>query len=253
MDKKTVSNKTVIVVAIICVVLFGLMMVGAFMMTGGSNSGDLENYNAEFSDGVKLTWDELMKEENGEKYGYKADRISKEEIGIDAFKGSELVQIKVPETVTNISKTAFCYSPKLKLIQVVSTNPVYASTADGCLYFKETTTLQSVPATFAGKFTIANGTTEIGDYALANCVGITEIIIPETVTKIGKNAFESIRVESLTIPVTVQSIGKNAFANIEKMHIEYHGTMKEWCKVLGVLNLGDLNNEIEVETAPNEN
>lgn len=246
------SNKTVIAVVIVCVILFGLMIGAAFMMTSG-NSTNSGNYNVKFANGDTLTWDELLKEENAKKYGYILDLLSSEIIGPDAFEGTELVHIKIPETVTNIHHNAFNTALKLERIDVVSANPVYASTADGCLYFKETATLQSVPAAFTGKFTIANGTTEIGDYALANCVGITEIIIPETVTKIGFHAFDGIKVESLTIPITVQSIGKNAFANIEKMHIEYHGTMKEWCQIIGYINSADMNDGLEVSATPDKN
>ena len=245
------SKNSVIAIAIVCVILFGLIVGGSIMIFGGK--GDSNNYNAEFADGTKLTWEELMKEENGTKFGYDYKAISNEEIGVDAFKGSELVYIKVPKTVKNISTTAFNNASKLQTIAVVSTNEVYASTADGALYFKATTTLQTVPAGKTGPYVIANGTIAIGDYAFANCTGITEITIPETVKTIGKNAFEGIKIEKLSIPMSVESIGRNAFANIEKMKIEYPGTMKEWCQIIGYINLADMHDGLEVSAAPNKN
>lgn len=242
------SNKSVIAIAIVCVILFSLIVGGAIMMAGGK-SANSANYNVKFANGDTLTWDELLNEENAEKYGYNVKVLSKDAIGPDAFRGTELVYIKIPETVINISNTAFAYAPKLERIDVVSANAVYASTADGCLYFKKTTTLQTVPAALTGDFVIASGTTEIGDFAFANCISITNITIPETVIKIGSHAFDGINVRTLIIPNTVKRIGLDAFINIERMDIHYLGTKMDWYKGIGSINIGELPEGVHVFTA----
>lgn len=239
------SNKSVIAIAIVCVILFCLIVGGSLVIFGGKYSN---NYNVEFADGTKLTWEKLLNEKNAEKYGYNVEVLSKDAIGPDAFSGTELVYIKVPETVTSISETAFDNALKLERIDVVSTNPIYASTAEGCLYAKETTTLQTVPAAKSGNFEIMSGTKEIGDYAFANCVGITNITIPETVTRIGPHAFDGIKVETLVIPNTVKNIGYDAFINIEKMTIKYDGTKAEWYDVIGYLNISKVPKGVTVVT-----
>ena len=56
--------------------------------------------------------------------------------------------------------------------------------------------------------------TSIGKYAFESCRGLTSIKIPSSVTSIGKYAFESCSgLTSLTIPNSVTSIGDNAFSD----------------------------------------
>ena len=62
------------------------------------------------------------------------------------------------------------------------------------------------------KITIEDGITSIGNYAFANCTGLTEITIPSGVTSIGNYAFNGCTgITSITIPESVTSIGSSAF------------------------------------------
>jgi hypothetical protein len=74
----------------------------------------------------------------------------------------------------------------------------------------------AVPETTAGRVVIpevVNGytITSIGAGAFMNCKGLTDVAIPETVTKIGYNAFRNAGLRSVTLPASVTSIGTNAF------------------------------------------
>lgn len=51
----------------------------------------------------------------------------------------------------------------------------------------------------------------IGDYAFSKCEALNKIIIPDTVTSIGKNAFSDSRLTGLDIPASVTKIGNAAF------------------------------------------
>ena len=62
---------------------------------------------ATFTDGTFLTWDELKLAKNGEKYGYKADRITNTSIGNTAFRSSSITEIVIPHGVTVIEESAF--------------------------------------------------------------------------------------------------------------------------------------------------
>lgn len=53
--------------------------------------------------------------------------------------------------------------------------------------------------------------TKIGDNAFANCVGLTSVTIPVSVTSIGTKAFEGCSLTSIIIPNNVTSIGSYAF------------------------------------------
>ena len=65
---------------------------------------------------------------------------------------------------------------------------------------------------------INNGVTSIGDYAFANCDGLTSITIPTGITSIGQYAFYQCGgLTSVSIPNSVTSIARNAF---------------EWCSAL---------------------
>ena len=59
---------------------------------------------------------------------------------------------------------------------------------------------------------ISEGTTEIGEWAFANCTSLKSITIPESVTKIKEYAFrDCTSLETIIIPESVREIGRGAF------------------------------------------
>ena len=120
-------------------------------------------------------------------------------IAADAFDGGKLgtnfenlTAVTIPATVEDIDFTAFNDCENLETITVDSANAAYKST-DGntAVYSADGTTLYYViPAEKA--YTVADGTVEIADYALAygneDSNSIRDITIPESVTTIGKFA-----------------------------------------------------------------
>jgi hypothetical protein len=90
-------------------------------------------------------------------------------------------------------------------------NSAYSSEA-GVLYNKSQTTLIQCPGGKTGSYAIPNSVTNIGDYALEDCVSLTSVTIGNGVTSIGYNAFaHCTNLTSVTIPNSVTSIGTQAF------------------------------------------
>lgn len=63
------------------------------------------------------------------------------------------------------------------------------------------------------------GVTHIGDNAFAGCSSVTNVIIGETVTSIGSDAFSGCSVRNLTLPSGLTSIGERAFENSHLLSI----------------------------------
>ena len=111
-------------------------------------------------------------------------------IGFSAFYGcSGLKSVTIPASVTNIESIAFAFCGGMKSYIVASDNPNYKST-DGLLLSKDGKNLvQGV--NLNGDVTIPDGVESIGDYAFAECCGLTSVTIPDSVTNIDYCAFNS--------------------------------------------------------------
>ena len=72
--------------------------------------------------------------------------------------------------------------------------------------------------------------TAIADYALANCMNVYEIYIPEGVTTIGNHAFDySWRLDMISLPSTLTSIGTDVAKNCSYLNtIYFAGTRDQW-------------------------
>ena len=124
------------------------------------------------------------------------------EIGDSAFANTNLNSITIPDSVTQIGKYAFGGS-KLESIWI----PKSLKTADTSAFsgspFAGCVALQSVE--------LETGMTKIPDNLFDSCPGFTTITIPDTVTEIGDSAFANTNLNSITIPDSVTQIGKYAF------------------------------------------
>ena len=103
------------------------------------------------------------------------------------FKCFGLTSITIPNSVVNIGSSAFADCSSLKSITVTLGNTKYDS-RDNCNAIIES----AVDTLIVGCKTtiIPNSVTRIGDNAFYNCSGLTSISIPNSVTSIGNNSFK---------------------------------------------------------------
>ena len=102
--------------------------------------------------------------------------------------------------------------------QAVSDRYIYCSTS-GFISIKANIVAVKTPAEggipnnkCVGTAVVPDGVEGLGDYSMADEMGLTSIVIPDSVTAIGANALAGTRISRLIIPSSVVSISSGAFA-----------------------------------------
>lgn len=148
-------------------------------------------------------------------------------IGAAAFAGCGLTSIIIPKSVSNIGEVAFANCLNLSSIVVEEGNTAYDS-RDNCnaiIYTKNNVLISGCMSTV-----IPNTVTAIGKRAFEGIETLTEIVIPNSVTSIAENAFYRTCMESLHIPSSVTTIGNQAFGNCYKLKTI---TFEKWPENVG--------------------
>ncbi|MDO4280061.1 MAG: leucine-rich repeat domain-containing protein, partial [Peptococcaceae bacterium] len=123
---------------------------------------------------------------------YEGKQYTVTKIGGAAFYGSEVTEVSIPDTVTEIGGEAFMSCGNLSSVT-----------------FRDNSALESIGVNaFSGcqKLTSLNlpdSLIKIGDRAFAYCVNLNELDIPDNVTEIGSTAFGNTGIEKLVIPAGV--------------------------------------------------
>lgn len=145
-------------------------------------------------------------------------------IEAQTFAGTALESIFVPSSVSYIAGDAFANCQKLQEIEVSQDNKTFSS--DGNDIVKDITTNKLLVGSSSS--VIADGITEIGDYAFSGR-NIATLSLPNSVRKIGTYAFENTPLENANINhATVISDG--AFKNctlLSQVIISTNSTMTE--------------------------
>ena len=137
-------------------------------------------------------------------------------IGNDAFSGcSRLTSVTIGNSVTSIAANAFfnCSGlTKVNISDMASWCKISfeSGTANPLFYAKHL----YLNGSEVKELIIPNSVTSIGENAFYNCSGLTSVTIPNSVTSIGYSAFYNCSgLTSVAIPNSVTSIGYSAFYN----------------------------------------
>jgi len=142
-------------------------------------------------------------------------------IGQYAFYGcSEMTEINIPTGITTIGARAFWVCPLLQTVHFNATNCTQMYTTTGLSSNYVYHSVFNSSASTSGNYTpivtltIGDNVTRIPDYAFKNSSNLTSaIIVPNSVTYIGKYAFCGTLSQELIVGDSVANIGAYAFYN----------------------------------------
>lgn len=149
-------------------------------------------------------------------------------IGRSCFEASEIAQIDIPNTVTEIGENAFTYCQDLaSIILSPSLQAISNDMLRDCISLTSITIPESVTAIGASAFsnsgltsiTIPSTVTTLGSRAFAGCESLTSMDIQANVSTIPNNFAQGCPLTSLTLPSTLQTIGASAFVSVNVIQI----------------------------------
>ena len=142
-----------------------------------------------------------------------------------AFGNCNITSVIIPDSVTSIGNYAFYGCESLTGVYI---NDISAWCA---ISFGD---FNANPLNYAGNLylngelvtnlVIPDGVTSIGKYAFSYCTSLTSVTIPDSVTSIGAYAFRGCKsLTSVTIPDSVTSIGNYAFDGCDNLKYNEYG------------------------------
>lgn len=139
-------------------------------------------------------------------------------IGYEAFRNCKGIrQLRLPDCAAKIGSFAFAGCTALESVLV----PQMATAADGT--YENRYNERQFDGAGLKKIEFAAGITRIPNGICQSCESLTEIVFPENLLMVGKNAFAYCKaLENVSFPDCITEIGENAFdgcANLKTLHL----------------------------------
>ncbi len=203
-------------------------------------------------------------------------------IGASAFAGcSDIIEVIIPDSVKSIGATAFKECTSLNSLTMgegvtsVGKNAFSSCSNLAHVYITDLTKWCNISFSYAVSIlsktdfsnplsngaslylngemitdlVIPEGVTKIGDAAFYGLINVKSVVIPEGVVSIGENSFNNCTdLESMVIPVSATTIDKTAVKGCSKLvFIFYPGTDTQWNDINFTKNALNLTNENSFE------
>ena len=172
------------------------------------------------------------------------------EIAENAFDGSNITSVSLPETVKIIGENAFARCDNLKKVNIESVeawcNIDFRSMASCPMYFATEMYLKGELIT---QLTVPDSVTAIPDYAFYECSNITGVTVGAGVTEIGESAFYNCeKLKSVVLNGAIGHMGRLAFAHCEALESVQ---IKEGVKEIGYCAFYECSvlNEVEIPSS----
>ncbi|MBQ7116818.1 MAG: leucine-rich repeat domain-containing protein [Clostridia bacterium] len=152
-------------------------------------------------------------------------------IGYNAFWGTNLSKIFIPENVEYIGQGAL-FTDDIERIEVDKNNVHYSSDEKGVLFDKNKTKLIQYPSNInLSEYTIPDSVVKIGYQAFSGCC-LTSISLPEKVSDIEGFAFEGSELTEVIMDKNIKYIGEMAFVSCYDLkNIYYRGSESQWNEI----------------------
>ena len=168
-------------------------------------------------------------------------------IGANAFYGSGITEINIPDNILFIDTNAFHACRLLSAVTgLEGITAISASTFSGCESLKTIELPEGITEIGQNAFddcsalesvTIPAGTNYIRDYAFDGCTALVNVTLNEGLITISNAAFRGCTsLESITLPSTIKAILNNAFQGCTHLtEIIYNGSASDWAQKVIIL------------------
>ena len=175
-------------------------------------------------------------------------------VGELAFDNGRMYRVQLPDTITNIGKSAFAYCPNLTSINIPENCVTIGNYAfNTCRKLVVTQIPDSVTSLGEGAFyecdsiteiRLSKSLTEISKELFAGCNNLIQVNIPEGITTINQGAFILCGFSTINLPSTLKKIDYQAFRRCDLQQIEIPEAVEtiganafEWCSQLKTVKL----------------